>query len=147
MPLPYSFPLTIVRNFSASPSEVWRAWSDRNTLARWWGPRGVEVTMARHDFRPGGNWCCVMPLPDGSELVSEGIFEKINMGSQIVTSANFKPMAAGVSMDITLRETKNGTRMEFTVFHASQAQRDRLDRIGFFKGWGSAFDRLAEVEE
>ena len=32
----------ITRTFNAPREKVWRAWSDTNQLAQWWGPKGCD---------------------------------------------------------------------------------------------------------
>ncbi|MTB52112.1 SRPBCC domain-containing protein [Lewinella sp. W8] len=137
--------LTIERTFAAPVDRVWKAWSDRGTIARWWGPPGTEVLMAKHDFREGGAWRYLMPLPDGSDFVSEGEFQTIEAGHKIITTANFRPMTEGVVMEVTLREESGQTRMIFAVHHQTETQKEQQEKMGFFRGWGNAFDRLAEV--
>ena len=34
--------LEIVRTFDAPRETVWRAWTEVERLARWWGPKGFE---------------------------------------------------------------------------------------------------------
>jgi uncharacterized protein YndB with AHSA1/START domain len=137
--------LTIERTFAAPVERVWRAWSDRDIMANWWGLPGMEVLMAKHDFQEGGEWRYIMPMPDGSEFVSEGEYQEIQDGSRILTSASFLPMTDGVIMDISLVGHDGGTQMTFSVIHQTEVQKEAQENMGFFKGWGIAFDRLAEV--
>ena len=43
------------REFDAPRELVWRAWTDPELLAQWYGP-GVETTIHNFDLRPGGTW-------------------------------------------------------------------------------------------
>jgi uncharacterized protein YndB with AHSA1/START domain len=47
----------IERTFDASPAEVWRAWTDPEQLAQWWGPHDFHTPVASVDvdLRPGGH--------------------------------------------------------------------------------------------
>lgn len=42
------------RIFAAPLERVWTAWSEREQLGKWWGPKGCSVEIASLDFRPGG---------------------------------------------------------------------------------------------
>lgn len=43
------------RIFDASRPLVWRAWTDPEVLASWYGP-GVETIIHEFDHRTGGVW-------------------------------------------------------------------------------------------
>ncbi|MBV9076768.1 MAG: SRPBCC domain-containing protein, partial [Methylobacteriaceae bacterium] len=40
---------TIARTFGAPRSRVWRAWTDPDALARWFGPKGSSGTVLAFD--------------------------------------------------------------------------------------------------
>ena len=46
--------LVIQRTFDAPRALMWKAWTDPVALAQWWGPKGAEIRVAKHDMRPGG---------------------------------------------------------------------------------------------
>ena len=43
----------ISREFHAPRESVWRAWTERERLVRWFGPKGSTISHAALDFRPG----------------------------------------------------------------------------------------------
>lgn len=45
--------------------EVFRAWTEAASLARWWGPNGFTTTFEVFEPRAGGLWRHVMHGPDG----------------------------------------------------------------------------------
>jgi uncharacterized protein YndB with AHSA1/START domain len=47
-------PFVISRDFEAPRALVWKAWTERERLARWWGPKGFTVDILKADVRPGG---------------------------------------------------------------------------------------------
>lgn len=48
------------RVFQAPRGLVWKAWTDPQHIARWWGPDGFTTTTHEIDLRPGGTWRFVM---------------------------------------------------------------------------------------
>ena len=44
----------IMRVFDAPRDLVWKAFTQRERLIRWWGPKGFTMQAAKHDLRPGG---------------------------------------------------------------------------------------------
>lgn len=53
------------RAFAASDAEVFEAWTNPETLKRWWGPHIVEVAECEMDPREGGSYRITMRMPDG----------------------------------------------------------------------------------
>ena len=52
--------LTITRTFDAPVASVWRAWTDKNLVAKWWGPRGVTIPECELEPSVGGKFNLVM---------------------------------------------------------------------------------------
>ena len=44
----------MTRVFNARRDRVWKAWSEADQLAHWWGPQGCSIEIFRFEFRPGG---------------------------------------------------------------------------------------------
>jgi len=55
------------RLFDAPRAMVWRAWTDPELLARWYGP-GVDTIIHKFDLKPGGEWLNEMKWGDKSDL-------------------------------------------------------------------------------
>jgi uncharacterized protein YndB with AHSA1/START domain len=83
---------TIRRTFHAPVQLVWEAWTQPEHIAQWWGPKGMEIKVVEHNFKPGGKWKYTMQMPDKSEFISEGIYSEIVELQKIITSADFRPM-------------------------------------------------------
>lgn len=135
---------TIQRIFDAPLNLVWEAWIKPEHIASWWGPKGMTTDVNEHDFRVGGKWQYNMQMPDGSSFISEGVYTEIIDYKKIVTSANFKPMTEGVTLEIHLEAMGEQTKFTFHVIHPTEAYRLQQEKMGFFNGWGSAFDRLEQ---
>ena len=94
--------LTIKRTFDAPVQMVWDAWTQADHIAQWWGPKGMETRVEDHDLRVGGQWKFVMQMPNGGEFVGEGEYQEIDAPNKLVTSANFRPMTEGVTLEVLL---------------------------------------------
>jgi uncharacterized protein YndB with AHSA1/START domain len=130
--------VTIVRVFDAPREAVWRAWTEPEQLARWWGKRGwnTPVESIALDVRPGG----VFRLnsindADGSEMPMEAVFSEVVEPERLA----FRGRSSG---SVTLTDLGDG-RTEM-VFHATMQVSDEI-RERAVGGLQSAFDRLAEV--
>src|SRR5690606_12681822 len=49
--------ITFTRTFKAPRTLVWTAFTARDHVANWWGPRSIgPIEILEHDFTPGGRW-------------------------------------------------------------------------------------------
>ena len=46
--------LVITRVFDAPRDLVFKAWTERDRMMRWWGPNGFTLPVCNLDVRPGG---------------------------------------------------------------------------------------------
>jgi len=56
--------VTITRVFDAPCATVFRAWTEADRLARWWGPKGFTNPVCEIDARVGGAIRIHMRSPD-----------------------------------------------------------------------------------
>lgn len=134
--------LTLKRTFNAAINIVWEAWIQPEHIPQWWGPKGMVVNVIHHEFKPGGKWKYVMPMPDGKEFITEGVYVEIIEVKKIVTTANFIPMTEGVILQILFEENGDKTNFTFSVIHPTEEYCKQQEKMGFYNGWGSTFDRL-----
>src|SRR5262249_57658906 len=64
--------ITITRVFDAPRATVFRAWTDANQLAQWWGPKGFTNPVCEIEARVGEAIRIHMRSPDGSVYPDEG---------------------------------------------------------------------------
>lgn len=135
--------LTLERTFDAPKQLVWEAWTQAEHIAAWWGPTGMETEVEELDFRPGGRWKYLMKAPNGSAFPTEGVFTEIIEYEKIVCTGEFGMVTNGVILDIRFAAIGAQTKMTFAVIHPTAEYRKQQEDMGFEKGWGSTFARLA----
>jgi uncharacterized protein YndB with AHSA1/START domain len=136
--------LTLKKTFDAPIDLVWEAWTQPEHIAQWWGPKGMKTKIAEHDFRVGGKWRYTMAMPDGSEFIGEGVYSEIVEMQKIFSSANFRPMTEGVEIRALFEKNGEKTNFIFSVVHPTEEYCKQQEAMGFYNGWGSTFDRLAD---
>lgn len=134
--------LTIKRTLKAPLKLVWEAWTQAEHIANWWGPQGIETKVIEHDFRVNGAWKYIMSMPDGKEFISDGVFLVIVELEKVFSTANFKPMTEGVEIQALFEENGNTTNLTFNCIHPTEEYCKQQEKMGFYNGWGSVFDRL-----
>jgi len=86
--------VTITRVFDAPRATVFRAWTDADRLARWWGPKGFTNPVCEIDARVGGAIRIHMRSPDGSVYPMKGEVREIVHPERLVFT-NIAVDAAG----------------------------------------------------
>jgi hypothetical protein len=61
------------------------------------------------------------------------------------TSADFKPMTEGVELHVEFEADGDKTNFTFSVIHATEEYCKQQEKMGFYNGWGSAFNRMESV--
>jgi len=136
---------TIVRVFDSPREAVWRAWTEPEQLAQWFGPRGVSTPRdkIRMDLRPGGVASLVMvDDASGEEYLNTGTYLEVVPPERLVWKDDGFPDGTGAgTVTVTLRDL--GGKTELTL-HAVADFTETM-RAQSEVGWGSSFDRLAEL--
>jgi uncharacterized protein YndB with AHSA1/START domain len=90
-------PFVITWTFAASRDAVFRAWTQRERLMQWFGPKGLTMVKADIDLRPGGLFHYGLQTPDGHEMWGKWVFREITAPEQIAFMASFSDAAGGVT--------------------------------------------------
>lgn len=145
--------IVITRVFNAPRELVFKAWTQPNHIAQWWGPQGFTTRVTELDLRPGGRWRYVMISPDGTEYPVKGVFREILPPERIVTSDEFDEgveqalnadLPQGIVMTAMFEDVNGKTKLTLQIVHASQSDRRKHEEMGVVGGWNSSFDCLDE---
>lgn len=150
--------LVLERTLDAPRELVWKAWTTPEHLMRWWAPKPYETPECEMDLRPGGGFYTRMVGPEGFHEAGTSCFLEIVEGEKLVfTSAlgadyrpnELDPEGCGsfpFTAVITFEDNGDGrTRYKAVAMHASQADRDTHEKMGFHDGWGTVAGQLEEV--
>lgn len=67
----------LTRTFDAPRDLVWKAWTDPEALAQWWGPKGASIRVAAFDLRPGGSFLYAMAQGDQPDVWAKFTYREI----------------------------------------------------------------------
>jgi uncharacterized protein YndB with AHSA1/START domain len=135
--------LVIQRIFDAPREVVFKAWTEAEHVARWFGPRDFTAPHCEIDFRVGGRYRICMLSPEGEEHWVEGEYREIVEPERIVFTWNreypdgevWSRTVATVTFD-----EHDGNRTAFTLRQSMFETVPYRDEHGF--GWGQSLDRL-----
>jgi uncharacterized protein YndB with AHSA1/START domain len=148
--------LVIERVFDAPVELVWKAWTEPERMARWFGPKGFTVPHCEIDLRVGGRVFFSMRSPEGQDYWSIGTIKEMVPPERIVYTDSFADENGnvvpathyGMGDDIPLEmlvtvsfeEHEGKTRM--TLRHEGLPAGEMIEGAG--TGWNESFDKLAE---
>jgi uncharacterized protein YndB with AHSA1/START domain len=135
--------LVITRVFDAPRSLVFKAWTEPDRAARWWGPQGFTTLHCTMDVRTGGAFRVCMRAPDGTEYWKQGVYREVAEPERLVFTfawedAEGKP---GHETVVTVTFAEHGAKTRLTLH---QAVFERVAaRDSHQAGWTSTMERLA----
>jgi len=135
--------LSITRRFAAPREAVFRAWTDPEELAQWFGPAGATARDVEVDLRPGGHYRMTLIESNGVHPLS-GVYREVNAPERLVFSWIWgHGEIAGVEMQVTIdfEETKDGGTL-LTLTH--ECLPSPLAREHHEQGWLGCLDSLQE---
>lgn len=137
--------LKIERVFDAPRSLVFKAWTESEHIAKWWGPRGFTAKVLVNDLRPGGAYRIYMQGPDADDHWTQGIYREVVPPERLVmvgswADAHGKPTRPETTLTLLFEDLGGKTRLTLhnAVFESVTA-RDMHN-----SGWTSALDCLGE---
>ena len=128
---------------------VWRAWTTPEHLMKWFTPVPWKTVACEIDLRPGGRFHTVMRSPEGREFPNVGCYLEVIENERLVwTDAllpGYRPSGEPfITAVIVLTQEGKGTRYTATAIHRDEATRNNHEEMGFFDGWGTVADQLAD---
>ena len=141
--------IVISRVFNAPRELVWRAWTEPELVAKWWGPRGFTTTIKKHEFRVGGVWEHTMHGPDGANYPNKSTFKEIVPFERVVyRHGGGRENGPGATFLATWTfETVDGnkTRLTGRLQFGSAEERDFVVKeFGAIEGGKQTLERAAE---
>jgi uncharacterized protein YndB with AHSA1/START domain len=135
--------IVIERELDAPRDLVWRAWTDPDEVARWWGPEHFTTPREKIEFdlRPGGVCRLTMVGPDGEEYPNDGHFgvveppERLSFGQQSTDN----PMIE--SGETTIEFVEIDERRTKVIVTSEMVCAEELLPLAR-AGWGSQLDKL-----
>lgn len=145
--------ITFTRVFGAPRALVWKAFTEREHVARWWGPRSIgPVEILEHDFTPGGRWRYVQTVRDAGEVTFFGRFVEIDAPGRYVNTFGFEG-PFGSTEGNEGRETQafedlgETTRFVATSYFEDFSTRDAVAASGMESGAREQIEQFARYVE
>lgn len=138
----------IERIFDAPRALVWRAFTEPDLIAKWWG-RGNRLVIERMEVERGGHWRFVEHSPEGVHGF-EGRYREVSPPERLVQTFEWDGMPGHVAIETAVFEDLGDGRTKVSntsLFHTTE-ERDGMLSSGMEQGLGqsyAALDRLLET--
>lgn len=141
--------ITIKREFAASLSQVWDAYTKSEILDQWWGPKPWYTKTKSMDFREGGRWLYAMCGPEGQEHWSFLDYIKIQNQKSFTGIDGFSDKEGNINNDlpqsnweVEFSKLENNCLVSSKITFSSLAQLDAIIEMGFKEGITIAMEGL-----
>ena len=141
--------LHLTRVFDAPRALVFKAWTDPEMVAQWWGPRMFDTPVCEVDARSGGLITIHMRGPDGKIYPMKGIFTEVTEPERLVFTGYALMKVDGDPVletrnTVTLSETGGKTTLTVDVVVVMATAEAEFPLAGMEQGWNEQLDRLGE---
>jgi uncharacterized protein YndB with AHSA1/START domain len=133
--------MILTRVFDAPRELMWKLWTEREHILKWWGPKGFTLPACEMDFRPGGAYRFVMRGPDGQDNPFHGVYREIVRPERIVFTAILDNLP-GHELLTTVTFADEGGKTKLTV---RQTTPPGDAGRGQNQGWSETLERLADL--
>jgi uncharacterized protein YndB with AHSA1/START domain len=150
----------ITRVFDAPRELVFKAWTEADRLAQWWGPKGFALGVAHLDLRPGGIFHYSMQSAAGHVMWGRFVYQEIVAPERIVYINSFSdeegniarapfsqtwPLEVFNTLTLTEDEGKTALTLRGHPINATEEERKTYSEMhkSMQQGFTGTLDQLA----
>ena len=132
------------RVLPAAPPAVFRAFSESDVLARWWGPADFVVPSLEFEPRAGARYRIEMQPPEGDPFYLTGQFREVEPPASLSFTFAWEdpdPDDVETLVELSFKDIGRRTEVGLTQGSFTTEARRALHR----DGWGDSFDKLERL--
>jgi len=140
----------VTREFAASLSLVWDAFTKKEILDQWWAPKPFASKTKSMDFKVGGRRFYAMVSPEGNEIWA------IQKYTSITPKRNFKflnafadkdenPQLPGSDWDFNFSEQDGKIKVSIIIYNDSLERMEKMIEMGFKEGFTMTLNELEKL--
>jgi uncharacterized protein YndB with AHSA1/START domain len=134
--------VTIIRTFDAPREFVWKAWTDPDLFAQWYGLSNSTLSNVRMDVRVGGGWSAIMHIPNVPDIFWKADYREIAKPKRLVFALRNPDNLEDSNREIvtvTFEKLGGKTRVVFSQAGNLPPEQYKKD---LKEGWNAYFNRL-----
>lgn len=143
--------IIVKREFKASLSDVWAAWTEAEILDQWWAPKPYQAKTLSLDFSVGGRWFYCMISPEGERHYCIFDFEKIvplecftGNDAFCDEDQNISESKPRLYWNNTFQAKENTTLVTISLDFDSEEDLEMIIEMGFKEGFTMGLSNLDE---
>lgn len=139
--------IVLSRVFDAPRDLVFQAWTNKEHISRWFGPKGFTTTTHEMDVRVGGMWRFELRGPDGKTWDSRVVFLEMKRPELLVYDHGLDKDDDPGRFRVTLtfdEQSDKKTVLTMRQLHPTKAQRMAGIGFGAVELGYQTLDKLAE---
>jgi len=136
--------IVIERTVNAPRELVWRAWTEADQIAAWWGPNGFTTTIHERDVAVGGVCRFMMHGPDGTDYPNKVVYREIVKPERLVYdhTDDRDPPSQQFQTTVTFAAHGRKTKVTLRALFASAEARAASVKFGAIEGGAQTLARL-----
>ncbi|MWD26969.1 polyketide cyclase [Aquicoccus sp. SCR17] len=141
--------LSFTRTLEAPRDLIWECWTSEEHIPHWFIPRPHRIAAVEIDLRVGGAFNTTMEV-EGKLMENRGVWLEVEPLRRLVFTDGYetgwKPAPDPFMTAIVEMEDAGEGRTLYTATarHRSADSAKRHEEMGFYDGWGTVADQLAE---
>ena len=144
--------VNVKREFNASLSNVWSAWTEAEILDQWWAPAPWKSKTKSMEFEIGGRRLYAMVGPEGEEHWALADYTSINPKTNIKwldafcdNEGNLNDEFPRSDWDVTFSENSDTTFVDVAIKHEKLSDLEMIIQMGFKEGFTIAMEGLDKI--
>lgn len=141
--------VNVKREFDASLSNVWSAWTEQEILDQWWAPAPWKSRTKSMDFKVGGRRLYSMVGPEGEEHWALADFTSISPKTNFKWLDAFCDSEGNINTDfprsdwnVSFSENGDSTFVDIAIKHDKLSDLEQTIQMGFKEGFTIAMEGL-----
>lgn len=136
--------IVIERIVNAPRDLVWRAWTEADQVAKWWGPNGFTTTIHEMHVRVGGVWRFIMHGPDGTDYPNKIVYREIVQPERLVYDHGDDDGNNSFQSTVTFVAMGNRTKVTMRAVFPTAEARAAAVKFGAVEGGQQTLARLEQ---
>ncbi len=142
--------VSINREFNATLSLVWDAFTKKELLDQWWAPKPWSSKTKVMNFEVGGRRFYAMVSPEGLERWSVQQYTSISPKTQFkllnaFADENENPELPGSEWELNFSEHNGITTLSVSIYNESLERMEKMIEMGFKEGFTMTLKSLEEL--
>lgn len=144
--------VVVTREFAASLSRVWPAWTQPELLDQWWAPKPWRTETRSMNFAPGGTWLYAMVGPEGERHWAKAEYRTIQPFQWWVAEDAFCNEQGEINNEFprciwkpVFTELGGKTTVHIEIEFVSAEAIEKYMELGFKEGFTSALENLDQL--